>query len=178
LTRARVVAGDAALAADVEAFRHKVLARPRDRAEVVAQVADMRARIADAKTPAGVWDAKTGAGRMQDIELVAQAGALLAGSTDRSVAGGLQAAVSVGWIPANDAADLRHCHDLFWSVQTATRLMSDKLIETDNLGEGGAAFLCRSAGFDTIKDLQDGLEHAYAQAASLIATALDREVTS
>ena len=37
----------------------------------------MRRRIAEAKSPAGAWDTKLGPGRMQEIELVAQAGAAL-----------------------------------------------------------------------------------------------------
>ena len=42
-------------------------------------------------------------------------------------------------------------------------------------GEGGAAFLQRSTGFDGIVSLQQALEHAYAQAADCIDTAVGPE---
>ena len=67
LTRARPVAGHADLMNEVEAFRREVLAMPRDEAKIRADVADMRAKIAAAKSPASIWDAKIGAGRLQDI---------------------------------------------------------------------------------------------------------------
>ena len=75
LTRARVVAGDPDLGAEIEAVRTDILSRPRDTEDVRTEVARMRARISAAKTPNGPWDTKIGPGRMQDIELVAQAGA-------------------------------------------------------------------------------------------------------
>ncbi len=45
----------------------------------------MRARIAEAKPGLAAWEAKLGPGRMQDIELPAQAAALLAGDAARDV---------------------------------------------------------------------------------------------
>jgi [glutamine synthetase] adenylyltransferase / [glutamine synthetase]-adenylyl-L-tyrosine phosphorylase len=72
LTRARPIAGDAGLAADVEAFRRALLAAKAQGAQVAQDVADMRARISGAKPPQGDWDAKIGPGRLQDVELVAQ----------------------------------------------------------------------------------------------------------
>ena len=63
---------------EVEAFRREVLALPRERAAIRGDVADMRARIAAAKAPDGPWDAKIGPGRLQDIELLSQAAALMA----------------------------------------------------------------------------------------------------
>ncbi len=77
LTRARVVAGDDGLGADIETFRAEILAQKggSDRAEVLKQTGEMRARIAAAKAPSNVWDAKIGPGRLQDVEMIAQAGA-------------------------------------------------------------------------------------------------------
>ena len=78
LTRALVVAGDAALGDDIESVRSKVLAAKSGNDAVRADVADMRRRIAQAKSPDGPWDAKIGAGRLQDIELTGQMVALRA----------------------------------------------------------------------------------------------------
>ncbi|GAA6199072.1 bifunctional [glutamine synthetase] adenylyltransferase/[glutamine synthetase]-adenylyl-L-tyrosine phosphorylase [Aquicoccus sp. SU-CL01552] len=175
LTRARVVAGDPDLGADIEAFRQEILAQPRDRAAVLAEVAQMRARIAAAKTPTGVWDAKTGPGRLLDIELVAQAGTLLSGGAERDVASGLTGGHACGWLTAREAEALGAAYDLYWAVQTAARLISASGIGEDGLGEGGAAFLCRATGQDSTDSLRAALEARYAEAAALIDAALIRE---
>ncbi|MEL7206452.1 MAG: glutamine-synthetase adenylyltransferase, partial [Pseudomonadota bacterium] len=96
LTRARTVAGPAELSRDVEAFRANLLSVKGDPARVLAGVVDMRTRIAEAKSPASGWDTKLGAGRMQDIELIAQAGALIAAETRRDVLSGLASGSRIG----------------------------------------------------------------------------------
>ncbi|MBE1282373.1 MAG: glutamine-synthetase adenylyltransferase [Rhodobacteraceae bacterium] len=178
LTRARPIAGSPGLCADIEAFRAEFLSRPSERATVLGEVAQMRDRLAAAKTPSGVWDAKTGAGRMMDVELVAQAGALLVGSNRRDVSSGLEGAVASGWLSVAEGAEIQRCYDLFWSVQAATRLLSGRAIDTAHLGEGGAAFLCRSTGFDTLDALQSELTARYTACGALIEAALQREVSN
>lgn len=174
LTRARVVAGNAALGADIETFRCEILHRDRQLGDVLAELRNMRTRIAAAKSPFGIWDAKTGAGRMLDIELVAQAGALLAGVDARDVAAGLKGAVAVGWFDVADADALHTAYGLFWSVQAAVRLLSGKAINVDDMGQGGAEFLCRSTGHATIASLQLALSTAYDSSDALISTALNK----
>jgi [glutamine synthetase] adenylyltransferase / [glutamine synthetase]-adenylyl-L-tyrosine phosphorylase len=174
LTRARVIAGDPGLGGDIEAFRRDLLARPRPRAKVLTGVADMRNRLAAAKIPDGDWDAKIGTGRLQDIQLLAQAGALLAGVPDRGIHAGLRAGVAMGVLSGADADALARLHDLFWSVVIATRLISDKALDIDTLGEGGAAFLCRATKGESIEALRNRLHDGYGEAATLIDAALAR----
>ena len=179
LTRARVVAGgEGGLADDIRAFRRELLRRPRDTSEVLGELREMRARIAEAKSPSGVWDAKTGPGRMQDIELAAQAGALLAGKPVRDVTGGLDGAVAGGWLGRDDAGALKGAYALFWSVVTAARLIAAGPVDGDGVGEGGAAFFCRSTGFDTVEALRDALEEAYEDTAARIDAALEEKDTA
>ena len=151
LTRAHVVAGDAGLAEDIESFRAEFLSHPRDQAKVLREVAEMRARLAAAKAPAGIWDAKNGPGRLMDIELMAETGALLAGLAQRDVSSGLDGAVAAGLLDVAQAQSLKECYDLCWSVQCAARLLSGKVIEADKIGEGGTAFLCRATGFEQVE---------------------------
>ena len=173
LTRARVVAGgEGGLGEDIRAFRRELLRRSRTAAEVLGELRDMRARIAEAKSPAGVWDAKTGPGRMQDIELAAQAGALMAGSAAREVTEGLDGAVRSGWLAKTDAQALKRAYALFWSVTTAARLIAAGPVDSDAIGEGGAAFFCRSTGYDSVQALRDALEQAYEDSAARIDAAL------
>ncbi|MGD9862738.1 MAG: glutamine-synthetase adenylyltransferase [Pseudodonghicola sp.] len=175
LTRARVVAGDADLGADIETFRRAVLAQPRDRTQVLGEVADMRGRIAAAKSPDGIWDAKTGPGRMLDIELLAQAGALLSGEPARDVVSGLRGGQSCGWLSAAEADKLTAAYELFWAVQTSARLISASGIGDATPGEGAAAFFCRTTGAESIDALRATLEARYAEVAALIDAALSRE---
>jgi [glutamine synthetase] adenylyltransferase / [glutamine synthetase]-adenylyl-L-tyrosine phosphorylase len=72
LTRARVINGPASLRQTINATIKKVLARPRDRASVAADVRAMRARIADEKGSADIWDLKHVRGGLIDLEFIAQ----------------------------------------------------------------------------------------------------------
>ena len=95
------------LAEEVEAFRVALLTDKGDPARVLIEVTEMRERIAAAKQPEGPWDTKLGKGRQQEIELLTQAGTLMAGGARRDVAAGLNAGVAIGWL---DDAD-RTCAD-------------------------------------------------------------------
>ncbi len=173
LTRARVVAGEPGLGADVEAFRCAVLAeKSGDRAGILRELARMRARIAAAKAPEGPWEAKIGPGRMQDIELVAQAGALMGAVPGRSVAEGLEAAVASGWLSDADRAALEASYTLCWQVQAVSKLLSDKPLRPDALGGGGAAMLMRETGMDRLDDLGARLAELAGRAETVIEAAI------
>jgi glutamate-ammonia-ligase adenylyltransferase len=73
--------GGRGLAADIEAVRRAVI-RAMTTAPGSPPTRAMRARLAGAGRAAGIWTVKDGPGGMQDIELLAQAGALIAGATE------------------------------------------------------------------------------------------------
>ncbi|WP_306006959.1 glutamine-synthetase adenylyltransferase, partial [Aquicoccus porphyridii] len=176
LTRARVVAGDPGLGADVEAFRSAILAeKSENRSGIVRAMASMRARIAAAKAPDGPWEAKIGPGRMQDIELVAQAGALMAAAPGRSVAEGLEAAVASGWLSDADRAALEGSYALCWQVQAVSKLLSDKPLQPESLGGGGASMLMRETGLEMLDDLGGRLADLAGRAETVIDAAIARE---
>ena len=175
LTRARTIAGPDCLRADIERIRADVLSRPRARSEILTEVATMRARIAAAKAPTGIGAAKTGPGRMMDIELVAQAGVLLSGSGARDVASGLKGAVACDWLSVAERDSLTEAYRLCWAVQAAARLLSAKALDATTLGEGGALFLCRSTGYDTLAALEKDLAARYLECSKIIDAALKRE---
>ena len=70
LARARVVRGDAADRAALEAVIAAVIAQPRDAAVLRRDVLAMRADIAAAKPAGGLWDIKLGAGGLVDLEFL------------------------------------------------------------------------------------------------------------
>lgn len=172
LTRARVVAGPDDLAQDVEAFRRSLLAIPRDAAKVLEEVADMRDRIRAAKSPTNIWDAKIGPGRVQEIELIAQTGALLRGDPSGRTDEGLSAAVDAGLLDAASGQELSELCGLHARLHQAARLLSDTPLEAAVLGPAGRAFLLRTLKEETMAHLEDRLRASYARSAALIDAAL------
>ncbi len=172
LTRASVIAGPEALGADVTALCAEVLALPRETAKVLADVAEMRGRIAAAKAPSGPWDAKIGPGRLQDIELFAQTGALIAGRSARRISEGIKAAAAQGLLDADGAEKLLQSYEACWRLQCASRLLSAGTLDHDTLGQAGAAFMARSLGCDTLEAAQAQMEKTYASAAACIGTVM------
>ncbi|SFD05869.1 glutamate-ammonia-ligase adenylyltransferase [Salipiger profundus] len=177
LTRARVVAGPAELAGEVEALRAELLATPQPQDKVLAELARMRARIAAAKGNGGDWDPKIGPGRMQDIELVGQAGALLSGTAPRRTARGLAAAAREGWLTRDDADHLAATYRLCWSLQIGARLITEGALDPREVGAGGCAFLTRLTGTDSAEALRDKLGEMTTRAAAIIEAALPEQST-
>ncbi|MEO1788711.1 MAG: hypothetical protein AAFR34_03320 [Pseudomonadota bacterium] len=175
LTRARPVAGTPALGAEVEAFRCALLSQHRDQSQTLADVSDMRARLAGAKPGDGAWDMKSGPGRLQDIALLAQTGALLSGAPARGVAEQLAQGQGALGLSDADCAMLIATEALLWHCQAAARLMTATAFDADAVGAGGRAFLRRGTGADDIGALTTLLEDRTTAAAAIIAAALDKE---
>lgn len=73
LTRLRPVAGDPALRQRVAEIAQRTLAKPRDRAKVLGDVAEMRGRMERERSARSIWDLKLAPGGFVDIEFIAQA---------------------------------------------------------------------------------------------------------
>ncbi len=174
LTRARAVAGEPALASAVEDFRRRLLSSPCDPAKVLEDVTDMRQRIAAAKPLKGEWEAKLGAGRMQDVELVAQAAALMAGHPARLIPDQLKAGVDIGWLTEGDVAALTASYRLMWRLQSSARLLTGDVLDLQLAGQGGADFVLRETGYSDVGTLAEALQSVSSQAASIIDKTLGR----
>ena len=148
LTRARPMAGSETLAEDFEIFRRRLIARPGERDRIVADTVDMRARIAQARGAGDGVDPKWGPGGLQDIELLAQTAALLAGATDRDTAGQLAAGAEAGWPGRGPASRLAAAHDVQQRLRTVMRLLVDGPADPRDLGHGAAELLMRELGDD------------------------------
>ncbi|WP_435258686.1 glutamine-synthetase adenylyltransferase [Thioclava sp. FR2] len=168
LTRARVLAGEASLAAEVEEFRKALLPKKGQGPTVRADVAAMRERLQAAKPAKGSWEAKNGPGRLMDIELCAQMFALIAGSpargVERQIGAGKQSGVS-----QTDLQSLLDAYRLTWRLQCGSRLLTEGEVDLQTLGEGGRDFLLRETGAETADDLSEQLEDAVARAEAVIA---------
>ncbi|MEO8241291.1 MAG: glutamine-synthetase adenylyltransferase [bacterium] len=175
LTRARVLAGEAPLAAEVEALRQMVVAE-KGRGETVRQdVADMRLRLAEAKPGMGAWEAKLGPGKMMDVELMAQMMALRAGSPARGVERQLAAGVTAGELSQMEETSLRSAYTLCWQLQAASRLLSDRVVDPEALGDGARGFLLRETGETEATGLTVRLAKVAAAADQVISARLGTE---
>ncbi|MGR3510979.1 MAG: glutamine-synthetase adenylyltransferase [Sulfitobacter sp.] len=172
LTRADPVVGPEDLMQDVSALCEQILRQPRDRFQVLHQVADMRTRLAAAKGAGGIWDAKNGPGGMQDIELLAQGGALLSGIGAWDLTQGLDAAAANSVITIQQADTLKNAYATYWSLLSATRLLSPAILQRDALGQAGAAFLARALNCNDLDVFEADLEQTYSQAADIINSSL------
>lgn len=172
LTRARPLAGEAGLLADIEAVRLEVLRAKGGGAQVMRDLAQMRARIFAAKAPDGAWEAKIGPGRLQDLELLAQSFALRAGAGARHVEAQLRAGPRCGFIGKAEAERLASAYRFLWRLQAGGRLLTDRPLDMEAIGEGGRAFLLREEGVDTLADLAARLARVTEEVAAIIEQAV------
>jgi glutamate-ammonia-ligase adenylyltransferase len=177
LTRARVVAGPPALAGAVGAAITEVLTRPHDAAKVRVDAADMRRRLAEAHEAAAgnPWEVKLGPGRMMDIELIAQAGALINGLDGvRRPRRMLDRLGALGWLSRPDAAQLTHALDRLATLQQLGRLASDHTIDPAEGGDGLVRLVLGATGTPDLDTLRRSLARDAERSAGLIADRLAR----
>ena len=103
-----------------------------------------------------------------DIELLAQTAALRAGDGARRVEQQLRAGGKSGFLSQSDERALLDAYRLCWRVQAGSRLLTDRALDMDRLGEGGRRFLIRESGAAEGDDLSRRLEQAVAEAAAII----------
>ncbi|WP_347266994.1 glutamine-synthetase adenylyltransferase [Paracoccus sp. (in: a-proteobacteria)] len=176
LSRARVIGGCGAdvdaLGEQVEALRVEVLRLRGADPRVLPDLAEMRARIFAARPADGAWEAKTGRGRLQDIELLAQSFALRAGSPARAVLAQLRAGQRAGLVSRERADALASARRFLWNLQCATRLLAETPLNLEAVGKGGQAFLLRETGAGTLEQLAGRLAAVVEEAGAGIDAAL------
>ncbi len=128
----------------------------------------MRARLRAAKPGGGALEAKDGPGRLQDIDLFAQMGALRAASPARKTEAQLAAARRAGLISAAEETELSAAARMMWRVQAAMRLLADRTTDPAALGEGARTFLLRETGAADLAALTADLAARAGAAAAII----------
>lgn len=175
LTRARVVAGPAGLGQAATAAIREVLSARHDATKVLADAADMRRRLAEAHEGAAAnpWEVKLGPGRMMDIELLAQTGALLADlGAVRSPRRMLEKLGSLGWIARQDAAALAAALGRLAALQQVLRLASDHTMDPAEGGEGLVRLVLAVTEEPDLDALRRRLAEDAARASAVIAARL------
>jgi glutamate-ammonia-ligase adenylyltransferase len=131
LTRARVVAGPVELRRAINDTIKAVLTRPRDRAAVAEEVKLMRAKIAEEKGTADIWDLKQVRGGLIDLEFLAQFLQIVNAAEhpevlDQNTEMALTKASAAGVLVPGDAEILIPAARLYHTLTQVLRLCLDK----------------------------------------------------
>lgn len=171
LTRSRVMAGLPELKSAVRKTIEQVLADRGDEETILTDVATMRRRLAEAhdKEAKHPWETKRGPGRIMDIELLAQAGALVCHLNRlRRPSQMIERLGKIGWIPAGDAKFLNQALSRLTALQQVGRLASDHTITPTTCGEGFVRLILSITNTESLEELQKTLETEAARCAEII----------
>jgi glutamate-ammonia-ligase adenylyltransferase len=149
LTRARVVAGPAALRRDVRHAIDAAIRRDQEPDRIKANATSMRARMARDLRPHGPWDVKLRAGGLIDIEFIAQVLQLIhvrdpAFHRSQTTNIALKRLGDVGALTRSDVKLLSGAERLWRTVQGILRLTVGRL-DAEILPEASAAPLLHAA---------------------------------
>ncbi|MDH3665650.1 MAG: bifunctional [glutamine synthetase] adenylyltransferase/[glutamine synthetase]-adenylyl-L-tyrosine phosphorylase [Paracoccaceae bacterium] len=166
LTRARVIAGDASLGAEVEAIVREVLTGRKGDPRVLEEAAGMRGKLieAHAKEHANPWSLKHAAGGLMEIEFLAQTGVLYHGLDCRAAGRALTELADCGWVTGVECADLTEAFTLMQRLQQMERVALETPVDPQTAGEGLRRAMARGAEAESFADLAERL--AALQAAS------------
>ena len=165
LARARFVAGDKSLGADIARTVRETLTRKRDAAKIARETRAMRALIAREKGDSDVWDLKLAAGGLIDIEFVAQYlelafahkhPAILDVSTRKVV----EEAGQAGLITPEQAEVLIDAHRLYADATQFMRLSTSGPFDPAKAGAGVKRRIAAAIGFPDFEAFAAALNEA------------------
>jgi glutamate-ammonia-ligase adenylyltransferase len=150
LTRARPVAGDAALRRRIADVVTAVLAAPRDSERLLLDVADMRRRIADENPRPSPWDLKNRCGGLLDLDFIVQYLLLRDAAASpqilhRGIEPALRALGAAHSLGSGAQRELLEALALLRHVQALLTLLRDGSSVSDALSEPDASTLARCA---------------------------------
>jgi [glutamine synthetase] adenylyltransferase / [glutamine synthetase]-adenylyl-L-tyrosine phosphorylase len=159
LTRARVISGPPAFAAEIERVIRDVLCRPRDAEAIAGDVAEMRGAIAAEKGDQERWNLKYAAGGLIDVEFIAQYLQLVHAAEhpdifDTSTARVLDKAFRFGVLPVAEAEILRPAARLYHDLTQILRLCLSGQFDPKAAGPGLLNLLARAADLPDFTTLE------------------------
>ena len=175
LTRARPVAGPAALRERLAADIRQVLTMPRDRAKTAADVREMRAMIETEKGTADIWQTKMHRGGLVDAEFIAQflqivhaadEPAILSPNTAQALANLMQA----GILSTADGNALLSAAGLYQDIAHILRLCTEDRFDPQTAPEDLIGLLLKATGEPDMGRLKARLGEAYTGTAHLFST--------
>jgi glutamate-ammonia-ligase adenylyltransferase len=172
LTRARVISGPDALRDQVVDAIRRTLVRPRDRAKLVADVRDMRERIAKEKGTTDIWELKQVRGGLVDIEFIAQFLQLAHAHDhpevlDQNTIGALKKLAAVGLLAPPHADILIPAAILVHNLTEVLRLCLDGPFDPEKAPDGLRVMLTRAGDAPDFVRLQAALTATLSEVAAL-----------
>ena len=138
LTRARFVAGDAAIGRAFESFRVEILRKPRDLDTLKSAVIEMRQKMLDAHVNrSGLFDLKHDRGGIIDVEFIVQYLVLGHAHEHEALTGNignlalLKAAGRLGLAPEDRALAAHDAYRRFRTLQHSLRLQGEQYARID-----------------------------------------------
>jgi [glutamine synthetase] adenylyltransferase / [glutamine synthetase]-adenylyl-L-tyrosine phosphorylase len=151
LTRARPIAGDAALRERISSAIATALRQPRDPRRLVVDVAAMRRRIADNLPPPSPWDLRNRRGGLIDLEFLTQYLMLREAARtpqvlQREIGAALAVLGATGALPPQGVRELREALALLRQLRALLTLLFDGVPTPAELAGPAGATLARCAG--------------------------------
>jgi [glutamine synthetase] adenylyltransferase / [glutamine synthetase]-adenylyl-L-tyrosine phosphorylase len=167
LSRARVITGPAPLRRQINETIGEVLCSPRDRAKVAADVRTMRAKIADEKGSADLWDLKHVRGGLIDLEFIAQFLQIVSAAEhpdvlDQNTELALSKLSAAGVLSPGDAEILVPAARLYHTLTQVLRLCLDKPFEADEAPRALKDLLARASDMPDFPSLEASLKELLA----------------
>jgi glutamate-ammonia-ligase adenylyltransferase len=167
LTRARVVTGPASLRREIGTTIKEVLSRLRDRTKVAQDVKAMRAKIADDKGSADVWDLKHVRGGLIDLEFIAQFLQLVSAAEhpevlDQNTELALTKLSAAGVLSPGDAEILVPAARLYHTLTQLLRLCLDRPFVADQAPRALKDLLARASDMPDFASLEATLKDTLA----------------
>jgi glutamate-ammonia-ligase adenylyltransferase len=174
LTRARVIAGPADLAAKVSDVIRDTLTSAPDRTKILADAADMRAKLFAQFPGKAPWNLKFARGGLVDIEFIAQTLQLIAahrhpGVIHTNTVGALDALAQAGALDADDSATLTAAAELETALTQVLRIAVDGEFDAASATSGLRALLARAGGEEDFAALEAKLRRLQADVAAIFA---------
>ena len=169
MTRARVVAGPADLAAEVEAVATSALARRKGDPAIIREAAAMRLKLIEShvRERANPWALKHAAGGLMEIEFLAQTGCLHLGlGRARPARDLLPQLAAAGWITRGEAGTLGEALDLQSLLQQVERVALEQPLDPKAAGDGLRRAMASAAGCPDFDALSAWLAELQERAAS------------
>jgi [glutamine synthetase] adenylyltransferase / [glutamine synthetase]-adenylyl-L-tyrosine phosphorylase len=168
LTRARVVAGDASLGAEVATTVRQTLTRKREAAIVARDAGAMRKLIAAEKGDKDIWDLKLVAGGLIDIEFIAQYLQLAfahkrPGILDVSTRKAIEEAAADRLISVDEAEVLVDAHKLYTDATQFMRLSTSGPFDPAKAAAGVKRRIAAASGFPDFEAFTAALDEARKQ---------------
>jgi glutamate-ammonia-ligase adenylyltransferase len=175
LTRARVVAGDASLVADLQQTIAAFLSVPRNEAQTRKDVVDMRGLMLREHNPKGAWDIKRVRGGLVELEFIAQFLQLLhahasPGILRSNTFAAFETLRDAGILPPAVASQLLDAARLYHRLTQVLRLCLDHTFEPDKALPGLNRAIALAAQVPDVRIAEDLLREREAGIAAIFDT--------